>query len=262
METPFSEVSQVPQPAVTPNIYNPSRLECLGGVIVSPIKTFEYLATKPQWLLPLIILALWVLLGYVLKSAMLVGTMFPAMIGQMGGGDTSAQVPVYANVLVGIFFGAIEWLFGAIGTVAVFLAMAGILYLLTMAFRAKPYFYPLAATLAYAEFVPRLARASVREVIPLFTGNFSLIRPTLPTGILEIFGKTDFPSLLQPLLGRVELFHIWSFALVAISLKFTAGVTKKKAVLITALYWVVCILAVTGVTAFGEFLSTILTSVR
>jgi len=261
METPFNEV-QVPQPAITSNIYNPSRLECLGGVIVSPIKTFEYLATKPQWLFPLIILVLWVLVDFVLRTAMFLGTMFPAMMAQMGGGDTGAHAPVYARVLMGMFFGSIECLFATIGTGAVLLAMAGVLYLLAMAFRAKPHFYPLAAALTYAEFVPRLARASVGEVIPLITGNFSFIQPTLPSGVLEIFSETIFPSLLRPLLGRIELFHIWSFALVAVSLQFTAGVTKKKAVLITALYWVVCILVITGVTALGEFLRTMLMSVR
>lgn len=259
METPVNEIGQASQPAVTPGTYSQSRLECLGGVIVSPVKTFEYLAAKPQWLFPLIVLALWVLVGFVLRMAMLFGTMFPTMMGQMGGGDTGAQIPVYASILIGIFFAAIEGVFATIGTVAVFLAMAGVLYLIAIAFRTKPHFYPLAAALAYAEFVPRLAQASVKEVIPLFTGNFSLIQPTLPTGVREILHETDFPALLQPLLTRVELFHIWSFVLVAISLRFTAGVTKKKALLMTALYWAVCILVITGAAALGDFVRTMLT---
>ncbi|UCD56524.1 MAG: hypothetical protein JSV16_11905, partial [Candidatus Hydrogenedentota bacterium] len=163
-------------------------------------------------------------------------------------GAESPEGMPYIMTFFGIFFGGIQLTMAIVGATAVFFAMAGTLYATARSFKLKPRFYPLASTLAYAEFVPRLVGTSLKEFIPLMTGNFSLRGSELPTGILQIFPYVDFPGLLRPLFARIELFHLWSFALVAISLQFTLRVSRNRAILVTAIYWALCITAITCAT--------------
>ena len=86
-----------------------------------------------------------------------------------------------------------------------------------------------------------------KKFIPLLTGDLSLWGEKIPTGIAPIFSEFDTPVLLKALLDRIEIFHLWSFALVAIAIRFVGKVTSEKAVPLTALYWAVCILATAGV---------------
>jgi len=233
-----------------PDDRTPSRLECLGGVIVSPIKTFEHLASNPQWLLPLIVLTLYVLVVFVAKmTAMSVFTMLS--VGR------EIELPgksVFMLAAMVVSQGMI-FVMGVVAAVVVLGAMTGALYAILRAFRTKPRFYALLSAIAYAEFVPRLIGASVKELVPLFTGKLTLWGEDIPTGIAPIFSEFDTPVLIQTLLGRIEIFHLWSFALVAIAVRFVGKVASEKAVPLTALYWGVCILAIAGIRFLFGFLA-------
>ena len=250
-----SELTDSQRPDVAPDAYVPSRLECLGGVIVSPVRTFEHLASKPQWLFPLIVLVLWVLVSSVIRTSVISATAFANATSEMGAGGQLAAFGAFATgALVSCVVLALE----TVGAVLLLLAATGVLYAIARAFKLRPRFYPLVSTLAYAEFVPRLIRTSIKEFFPLLTGNFSLSSPELPTGVLQVFSAMGFPLLLRPLLAYIEMFHIWSFALVAVSVRFVARASAKRAVLITALYWVACITAAIGATALWELVSNAL----
>jgi hypothetical protein len=146
----------------------------------------------------------------------------------------------------GITFGM-----GVFAALVVLGAMTGALYAVLRAFGAQPHFYALLSTLAYAEFVPRLVGASLKEFITLLTGELSLWSEKIPTSIAPIFSEFNVPLLVQFLLARIEVFHLWSFALVAIAVRFVARVTAEKAMLVTIIYWAICIVTVT-VAAFAS----------
>ena len=240
MEASSNEVIYPRQPGDESIENAPSRLESLGGVITSPVKTFEHLASNPQWLFPIVIILLWVLIGFQIRMGVMSVMGMAMMAGEMGTLASLAGI-LFSGVM---FFAGLAIMGG--GVVAVLLAMAGALHFIAKTLKFSPKYYPLVTALAYAEFVPRLVRTSLSEFIPPLSGDFPFSGAELPTGILVILSEIEISPLLQPLLARIELFHIWSFVLVAISVRFTAGVPKEKAVVVTLLYWVVCIGAVTS----------------
>jgi hypothetical protein len=224
-----------------------SRLECLGGVIVSPVKTFEYLSEKPQWFLPFVVIILYVLVSSVVRSSAMFITMIPSMSETLG-----AEARGTFNYAFAVFFSAINLAFSVGGAGLIFLAMAAALYGVARIFKGTPKFSLLVSTLAYAEFMPRLVSVSITEFLPLLTGKTRPFASELPTGIAPIFSEFDLPLIVEAFLARIELFHLWSFALVAIAVRFTAKVSSERAMLITLVYWIVCILAVAGGDALRE----------
>ncbi len=231
-----------------------SRLECLGGVIVSPAKAFEQLSRKPQWLMPLVIIMLWALVELVLRTAVVMAMAFSRFSSQAAGQPLGSFTPVMRIFVVG-FSSSLYFVGGVGGAIVLLIAMTYVVLLLARAFGSKPTFFPLLSCLAYAEFVPRLARISLKHFIPLMTGKFGYFKAELPTGLMELVKGVDFPEALNPLLGRIELFHAWSFVLVVILLQKTLRLERNKAVLITALYWLVCVVFLIG----GTFLKGIVT---
>jgi hypothetical protein len=196
--------------------------------------------------MPSLILLLWLLVS--LLKTLLPGLMMLSSMGTGQGRQSFAFAPPFL-----IAMGLVQLAVSVCLLAAVFFLMTGALHFILKSFKQKAPFFALASCLAFAEFVPRLARISLQEAIPLLAGGGTFARE-LPTGILRLLGDADFPKFLEPLLGRVELFHIWSFALVVILLKFTAGVSRNKGMAITAAYWLVCILVVSGFTVGGELL--------
>lgn len=249
MDNPAGIIAQADAPDAEPTGRKFSRLECLGGVITSPIRTFEHLASHPQWLFPLIVICLYVLVMLVVRMVVMGATMF--MPSRVFGEEGIQWLPLFMSVFSsGILFSIVM-----IAVLLVLGAMAGALYAISWTLGTKPRFYALLAALAYAEFVPRLVGASIKEFIPLLTGNLNLWGEEIPTGIAPIFSEFDVPLLLQFLLARIELFHLWSFALVAIAVRFVVKVSSERAMLITLIYWCVCILAVTSVVSSWRLIS-------
>ena len=233
----------------TEDISLPSRLECFGGVIVSPVKTFKQLAERPQWLFPLIIFALYVLVSYAAPIVVEILNAGPDMGEPIDGTATGVfeviMFSVAAFVGVGISVVYVSFMY---------FAMLGILYGTIRLFGISPPFYALSATLTYAEFTPRLIKASVAKFVPLLTGKGDLLIYELPTGIAPIFSEFEPTIMAQIILDRIELFHLWSFALVAIAVRFVAKVSSERAMLIALVYWIVCILAI----ASGEYAKALL----
>ena len=223
-----------------------SRLECLGGVIVSPVKAFEHLAGKPQWFLPLIIVVLYPFVAYV---APMIASLADMMTGTKAVG--SEALGFFTPMFIVIMF-FMNMVMSITITAIVFFGMAGALYVIARLFKIRPNFYALASTLAYAEFVPRLSGSAIKKFISLFVEKAHPLMPDFPTGIIRIFSEFDVPILLLAFLARIELFHLWSFALVAIAVRFVAKVSNERAMLITLLYWAVCILAVAGIGALSD----------
>jgi hypothetical protein len=217
-------------------------LELLGAVIISPRKAFRQLADHPQWLLPSIILFLWLLLFASGFLAQII-TVFSQMPK-----ETKEALPRFERAFV-VVMSIVQIGTGTLALAVVFLLMTATLYLLCRLFRFKSRLFPLISGLAFAEFVPRLTAQSVKEIAallsdnPMFMFGWSL---HLYLNAWRRFSSIDFPIYLWPLLNRLDPFHLWSFALVVILVQVMAGVSLKKGVLVTAIYWCICTAAVMG----------------
>jgi hypothetical protein len=251
MEDPAGAIAQTDAADIEPTDRKLSPLECLGGVIVSPVKTFERLASNPQWFVPLIVVCLYVLVAFVARMAA-VSIVGMSMIGE----DLAGMGRRAFFTFIALFSSGIMFLMGVVAAVLVIGAMAGALYAILRAFGIKSRFFALVSALTCAEVVPRLVGSSLKRFIPLLSGNLRIFEPGFPTGILPIFSEFDLPLLAECFLARIELFHLWSFALTAIAVRFVAKVSSERAMLITLLYWAVCILVVAGASFSWEFITT------
>lgn len=248
METSATEGLIQSEPAdTTEDINLPSRLECLGGVIVSPLKTFENLADRPQWLVPLVIVLLYVVVAFVGPMTASLAATMPSAMNEFEGEAANIFTPVFIALL-----SCMSLAMSIVAAVVIFSAMAGALYAIMRIFKTEPGFYALASTLAYAEFVPRLSASVVKKTIHLIVVKVHPFAPDFPTGIARIFSEFDLPVVVMAVLARIELFHLWSFALVAIAVRFVAKVSGERAMLIALVYWAVCILTVAGFAALSE----------
>ncbi len=228
-----------PDTKVAPDSFEPklSRIECLGGVIVSPVRTFKYLRQNPRFFYPALIVVLWILASFVVRWTVIMSRSFVPAMAEAGVESPPAYVPAVAA----IFFGGFGLLVGMVAVSIVFLAMVFALHFSAQALGVNTVFLPLTSGLAYAEFVPRLARAIVRELVMVASGDMSMSGSDLPTGVLGVMNSLDLPVYARPLFARLELFHLWSFALIVILLESMFEIPRKKAILATAIYWAICI---------------------
>lgn len=251
MEDSAGAVVQTDVADIHPKSPTLSQLEWLGGIIVSPVKTFERVASNPQWFTPLIVICLYVLVAFVARMAA-VSIIGMSMLGE----DLAGMGSRAFFTFMALFSSGVVFLMGVLAVALVVGAMAGVLYGIIRAFGIRPRVFALISALTYAEVVPRLVGLSLKKFIPLLSGNFRVFEPEFPTGILPIFSEIDLPLLAECFLARIEVFHLWSFALTAIAVRFVAKVSSERAMLITLLYWAVCILAVAGASFSWEFITT------
>jgi hypothetical protein len=201
-------------------------LDLLGAVIISPKKAFRQLNKHPQWLLPAIISLLWLLLYEAIS-------ILPANRGN----DTQEAL--------NIFFSTTPWFLGLLAFG--FTLMVLLLYCLCRIFKLRPRLYPLIASLALAEFVPRLAGISARQSArlvwdsPWISSSFFFWSRTI-----RMFTSTRLPIYSFYLFAWMEPFHLWSFALVVLMLQVTTGASLRKSIFIAALYWLISISAITA----------------
>lgn len=227
--------------------WRPSRLECLGGVIVSPVRTFEYLADRPQRFLPVVVVALYLIVSSVIPMVSLIVAGAPAALGPGGVGSSGANGTIYSLITFSMMTA-----YGAVAMAALFFAKAGVLSVIAKHIGGEPRIHSFIPALAFAEFVPRLVEASIQQIYTLALRGGAGFAKALPTGIAPIFVKCDPSALAYAILRQIELFNLWSYALVAIAVCFTARVSKERAMSITLVYAVVGILLVAGLAIIGE----------
>lgn len=207
------------------------------GVFVSPGKTFEYIAKKPDWLAPLIVVLLITLVFTNLTMSLILETQKDAQqkaLVEQGYSDTEIEnamemsakmAPIFANV-------------GAIFGVVIFILVVSALLLLlgNVVFGGSATFKQLFAISSYAWLIP--AVGSLIKLPLILSKNTIDVHFSLAT----FFPPEQAETFTYQIFKAAELFTIWQFVVLAIGLGIAAKISKEKAGLAVGILFVLFVL--------------------
>ncbi len=230
-------------------------IERIGGAIVSPKKTFEYLSNNPDWKGPFLLMLVSIFLGAGLM--IMVYRNMPAEIG----------IP-RSVLLVGSIAGLVA---GLIGLYLSWLIRTALIYLFGSIAKGKARFYALFSVVGYA-WIPLFIKGLLGTVI--FTGKppvgllscgsgscaAGMAAMRLPSNLAFFFSGVEHTSLLFALLSQIDLFIFWSLALMALGIFFVFRFNFKKSILIVVSYWVLVTACQTGFLSLMQWFQKVMTS--
>ena len=229
-------------------------IERIGGAIVSPRKTFEYLANNPDWKGPFLLMLVSIFLGTGLMIMI-----FRNMPAEMG---------VPRSVLI---IGSIGGLVGAtIGLYIGWLIRTALIYLFGSIAKGKARFYTLFSVVGYA-WIPLFIRGLLYTVVLTIkppvdllscgSGSCHAVMSTMrvPTN-LAFFLPIEHTSPLFALLNQIDLFIFWSLALMALGVFLVFKFNLKKSILVVSSYWVLVTACQTGLLSLMQWFQRVMTS--
>lgn len=230
-------------------------IERIGGAIVSPKKTFEYLANNPDWKGPFLLMLVSILLGAGLM--IMVFRNMPAEIG----------VPKVVMII-----GGIAGLIGAtIGLYLSWLIRTALIYLFGSITKGKARFYALFSVVGYA-WIPLFIRGLLYTVVLTIKLPVSLLScgsgschtamsaMRLPTNLAFFLPNIEFTSSLLALLSQIDLFIFWSLALMVLGVFLVFKFNLRKSILIVVSYWVLVTVCQTGFLSLMQWFQRVMTS--
>jgi hypothetical protein len=214
----------------------------LIGVLVSPGKTFQSIAERPTWVLPMVVLAL-----------LLTGTSFLAMqrIDMMAavrqqmeaqGQQVPPNMEKMRSVMVGCQTAGI-----LLGTVALCFAGAGLFMLFNLLDGRLRYF----ASLGVITHALMPMAVSCLLLIPVVLSRSSISLEELRSGSLlpsnlTVLAPEDAGLRLVTLLSSFDFFSLWILVLLTIGYAIAARISKTKAGVTVVAIWVLVVLARVG----------------
>lgn len=230
-------------------------IERIGGAIVSPRKTFEYLSDNPDWKGPFLLMLVSILLG-----AGLVIMIFRNMPTEIG-------VPKAVMII-----GSIAGLIGV--TISLYLGWlirTALIYLFGNIAKGKARFYSLFSVVGYA-WIPLFIRSLLYTVVLTIRSPVGLLSyksgscatamsaMRLPINLAFFLPSIEHTSPLFALLNQIDLFIFWSLALMALGVFFIFRFNLKKSILIVFSYWVLVTACQTGFLSLMQWFLKIMTS--
>ena len=228
-------------------------IEKIGGAIVSPRKTFEYLANNPDWKGPFLLMLVSIFLGMGLMIMIFhnmpteIGVPRSVLIVGSIGGLVAIAVTCYIGWLIRT---ALIYLFGSIA-------------------KGRARFYALFSVVGYA-WIPLFIRGLLYTVVftikppvgLLSCGSSSyyaaMSAMRLPTNLIFFFPSIEHTSPLIALLSQIDLFLFWGLALMVLGVFFVFRFNLKKSILIVFSYWVLTIACQTGFLSLMQWLQKVM----
>jgi hypothetical protein len=236
-----------------------SEVDRLASVFFEPATTFEGIAQRPTWLVPLLLtLVLTALVMFIQPRRVSQDAMVKAQVKQAQAFGASNVPPAqleaairgrmdswwakYGNILIVIVFGGVATA-----------AMAGILMLAYMLAGTSVSFKRSLSALCWSA-VPTTIIMSLLTILFLFLKNQDDLNPLNPyENVLSNLGflvKAESQPVLQGLLGSIDIFSFWRIYLtgIAFSAASLGGISKKNSIVVIVILWVLYVMGKAGLT--------------
>jgi hypothetical protein len=218
------------------------------GVLVSPQATFRSIAERPSWLPPLLILLALFLAGQVvaMQRIDMEAAVRDAMERQNQPIDEE-QIETIAAMQskVGLACNVVIFPLGLLLISAMFWGLANVA-------GGEIGFKRSLAVTAHG-LMPNAVSSLL--TIPVILGRQEIEVAEAQNGLLAshlaVFAPEDAPAWLTALLARVDLFSLWTLALLVIGFAIVARLSKGAAVGVVALLWLLWVGLMVGVAAMG-----------
>lgn len=243
-----------PVSAGVPAGAEPGVLARFAGVLFSPGATFESIARKPAWVIPLLLLVVWTgLAGYLITSRIDVDTIMKKQIAaaeKKGQPIPENQIETMRTVTAG--FIKFSFLIGVAWVVAIFFAVPGIYHGLAAAWgRAGTYTGVLSAYIHIQ--VVQVIKGALLLVVALRKTSID------PEGIPRLL-KSNLGAFLDPetsspvllgLLTSIDVFDLWGMALAILALQKVTRLSRGSAATVVVGVWGAWVLITTAMAAVG-----------
>jgi hypothetical protein len=219
----------------------------LIGVLISPGKTFQSIAERPTWVVPMLVLAL-LLTGVSFLSLQRID-MMAVMRQQMEaqGQQAPANMEKMGSFMVGCQTASI-----LLGTVALCFAGAGLFMLLNL-FDGRLRYFTSLGVLTHA-LMPMAVSCLLLIPVVLSRSSISIEElrggGLLPSNLTFLAPEDAGPRLLA-LLSSFDFFSLWILVLLTIGYAVAARISRMKAGVTVVAVWVLLVLARVGMAGFG-----------
>lgn len=226
----------------------------LAGVFFSPAKTFESIARKPGWILPVVLLLAWSAFGgYFIGSRLDVDAVVEKQVeaAESRGGTMSAEQVEGMRKGVQFFFKLVP--------------VIGVLYLAVLLLVVPAIYHGVAAAWGKAtRYVSVFSAYAHVQMVQLLKGVFIFLvampkqkidPDAIPRLLKSNVGayldpETTHPALLA-LLTNLDVFDLWGVALCAMALSRVTRLGTKAAAIVAVSVWALYVLVVTAFAAIG-----------
>ena len=219
------------------------------GVYFSPRETFESINRKPNWLIPLIALALISTFSVVIMSPVLKTAQINAIAERQGISEDEAEELLQRGASIQKY---VVPLSSFVGVFVVTLIIAGIFFLVGNYFMGGETSYKKVLSIyCYIAFAIGLVGTIIK--VPLILAKKSM---SVQTSLAALLSEDARETFLYRLFSHFDIFTIWSMILMVIGMaviyRFS---TKKSAVLVGSLWllWIVVSLLFKGIFGGGAF---------
>ncbi|PYQ29820.1 MAG: hypothetical protein DMF56_08820 [Acidobacteria bacterium] len=224
------------------------------GVIISPVETFQDIARKPDFLMPMIV---FILISYATAFFTIPKIDWEAVTAQQveamkAKNPNMAQSDIDRMTRITQTIGKVFGWFGPILGIIMWLILAGVLFLAFKLFGGQQTFKQALSTVLYS-WVPMVLYGIVLAIIiAARPGNWD------PTHIATIVKSNPAflvnmkeHAALYSLLSAIDIFTIWTLILLIIGFAICSKVSRAKAATIIISLWAIVILAKAAIAALG-----------
>jgi hypothetical protein len=250
--TPGPDVEASPVSPAPPPESADSPLARVAGVFASPGPTFAVIARRPGWILPLVVSTV---LSLTATVAIVPRIDFDAAVRErLAARDQSipedrVEQIVSAQKKFGGFFAYVSAL---LAPTLITLLLALVFWISFKAFGWEVTFRKSLGVTAHA----LLPSIGASMLLIFFATRLDFINPSdigdLTHANLGLLVDRHANPVLHSLLGSVDFFSIWVFALLVIGFAITANVPRKKAALLIGALWAIYVLGKAGFTALVQ----------
>jgi hypothetical protein len=237
-----------------------SPIEALVGVVIRPKVTFERMrdATVGHWWVVAVLAVLALVLLSIATVPLEAEAARNALQAQQESSETTqelseeqqAQMQQVQDIVSSqAVLGGISVGFGIIGLVISYLVRAGFVFLLGLALGGRATFKQV-WRMAIWTTLPEVLRTVVSAITTFATGS-----PSAP-GLSYMLTSEEINALpyVATLLQSIDIYLVWSLALLAIGLYVTSQLSRGKSALVALAYWLFLLAFSLGGTAIGQAL--------
>jgi hypothetical protein len=228
-----------PAPGAEPK---PNPFQRIIGVLFSPDATFQSIARRPDWVVPLVLLMVLALAnGILISSRIDFGAPAREAMSQ-NKNVTQEQMDRAEKMAVGM--GKVAKFIGPIITIIVLLIVAGALLLAVRLMGGEGDFKQAFSVTCYAWF-PNVLQSIVLTIIVLAKGATAINPQAFPTMVrsnLAFLVDMKTQPMAFALLSALDLFTIWVVVLLVIGFAYVGRISKTKAAVAVVSLWAITIL--------------------
>lgn len=229
-------------------------LSRIGGVLFSPGKTFSYIASKPDWVIPLVVIIIFSLISVVMITSRVdLGAAVREQLaprlerGEMSEEDVERAVEVSTRIGKYAPYGGVILAFPLM-----LLIISGVFHLIFTLQTGESTFRKVFSVTTYS-FMPSVISSIITTLLLLSRPGGSVTSPEdlLRSSVAAFLDPQATSKFFYSLASSVEFFSIWILALLVFGYSAATNMSKKKTAVVVIALWLIFIIGKAAIASFS-----------